>query len=37
MGHAPGALWTVSDGRIGRIEFYFERAQALAAAGARRS
>jgi ketosteroid isomerase-like protein len=35
MEHAPGAVWTVEDGRIRRIEFYLERSQALAAAGVR--
>jgi ketosteroid isomerase-like protein len=29
MGHAPAAVWTVRDGRISKIEFYFERSQAL--------
>jgi len=35
MEHAPGAVWTVEDGRIRRIEFYLEASQALAAAGGR--
>ena len=30
----PGApIWTVRDGKVARIEFYFSRAQGLAAAG----
>jgi ketosteroid isomerase-like protein len=32
MEHAPGAVWTLEDGRVRRIEFYLERRQALTAA-----
>ena len=37
MEHAPGAVWTVEDGRIRRIEFYLEGSQALEVARGRGS
>jgi ketosteroid isomerase-like protein len=30
---AGAPVWTVRDGKVGRIEFYFDRAEGLAAAG----
>jgi ketosteroid isomerase-like protein len=33
MEHAPAAIWTVRDGAVSRVEFYLDRAEALAAAG----
>jgi ketosteroid isomerase-like protein len=37
MEHAPGAVWTIEDGRVRRVEFYLERSQALAVARGRGS
>jgi ketosteroid isomerase-like protein len=35
MQHAPGAVWTIEEGRIRRVEFYLEGSQALEVAGRR--
>jgi hypothetical protein len=31
--HAPGAVWTVRDGKVVRVEFYLDPEEALRAAG----
>ena len=33
MEHAPGAVWTIENGRVRRVEFYLERSRALEVAG----
>jgi len=33
MQHAPAAVWTLDNGRVVRIEFYLDRAEALKVAG----
>jgi ketosteroid isomerase-like protein len=33
MEHAPAAVWTLRDGIVCRIDFYYERAEALNAVG----
>jgi ketosteroid isomerase-like protein len=33
MHHTPGAVWTIRDGKVASIHFYFDRSEALKAAG----
>jgi ketosteroid isomerase-like protein len=33
MHHTPGAVWTIRDGKVAAIHFYFDRSEALEAAG----